>query len=218
MEPWSLFDNTRWEIIKQLSRKPKSMTKIAEEINTSVANVGQQLKLLEAYNFVSKVKKSSTGKPGKPTSEYMLKKDFLYIGYIRKGLAKRKSIDVQDPMHQLLTNTLFLDKTEDQYFVMKALLDNEELLEKCDSISLLKSEHDKLELLLITKHVDKIRKEYSNFTIKGKKGSKKIICWTHSPEEIDEGLDKKEKYFTEIIKRFIVLFDPNNTMSRWIFE
>ena len=57
MEQESLLSKSRWSILKELAKGSKSAVEIARKINQSVANITQQLVVLEAYELVKKLKK-----------------------------------------------------------------------------------------------------------------------------------------------------------------
>ena len=56
MDYEELLTKSKWSILKELSKGEKSAVEIAKKTDQSIANVTQQLKLLEAYNLVKKGK------------------------------------------------------------------------------------------------------------------------------------------------------------------
>ena len=57
MELASMFTEQKWNIIKALSENKYSPLQLAEKLDTTMANISQQLRLLEASNIVKKEKK-----------------------------------------------------------------------------------------------------------------------------------------------------------------
>lgn len=74
----TLFSNSKWKIIQILSAKPSSPLQIAKRLGTSIANVSQQLRILEAYKLVRKERTSNTG-AGKPRTIYRLTRPQAFI-------------------------------------------------------------------------------------------------------------------------------------------
>ena len=56
MEVETLLTGTKWQIIEQLAKKKQSPLELAEKLNTTIANISQQLRLLELSNLVKKKK------------------------------------------------------------------------------------------------------------------------------------------------------------------
>ncbi len=65
--------------------------------------------------------------------------------------------------------------------------------------------------MIITEHTREIREKYSNMNITGLDGkTKKIISWTHNKKEIEEGLERKEDYFINLVKNSRELIDKKD--------
>jgi DNA-binding MarR family transcriptional regulator len=60
-----IFLNNKWIILKEIAESPQSPSDLALKTNTSLSNITQQLKLLEAYQIVRREKseEKNTGKP-----------------------------------------------------------------------------------------------------------------------------------------------------------
>src|SRR3989339_485043 len=69
--------NSKWLIIKEIAQKTQSASELATVLKTSVSNVIQQLKLIEAYGLVRK-EKSTEKNIGKPKINYALNQEFVY--------------------------------------------------------------------------------------------------------------------------------------------
>jgi len=198
----------KWELLQLLAMIPRNSTQLAHTLNTSLANVTQQLAVLEAYGLVTKEKETSaTKRVGKPRLRYSIAKDVSYLGLISDGFAEKKALTLTG-FHQVMARSLLRLTPEEHYALMKFLLSHDELLHKCDGICLLKTTKDSLELFLHSEHLDEIRKRYSNTIVQEQSGkNRKIICWTHSAFEIDEGLSHKDPYFINMLKQAIILQD-----------
>ena len=162
--------------------------------------MSQQLKLLEAYDIVQHTKEEKQ-RVGKPRKLYALKKSICELTFARSGFAKKHTFH-PGQFQELLLNTLFLAKQDDQDAILRALFEHKDLF-SC-AIAHVKTSQGKVEVLLVTDNVEKIRKSYSTI-----KSSKDIVAWTHSLEEIQEGLAKKDKHFVELLRSHHVVYDPN---------
>jgi DNA-binding MarR family transcriptional regulator len=61
----SFFTSPRWKVLEILAKTPSSPMEISKQLNTSIAYISQQLKLLEAAGLVTKVRTRATER-GKP--------------------------------------------------------------------------------------------------------------------------------------------------------
>jgi predicted transcriptional regulator len=91
MDVETLLTGVKWEIIEILAKKPSSPTELAEKLNTTVANISQQLRLLQTAGL-TKRKRISQLKPGKPRTQFSLADDYALIISISPDFAKKKLI------------------------------------------------------------------------------------------------------------------------------
>ena len=208
-----ILTESRWKIIKEITKKESSATSIAKELGTSLANVSQQLRLLEAYQLVKKERKEKNNSPGKPKTIYTLDKEIAELTIISPEVTKRTSLELDDAQKLMLTIWLKVKK-EDQYYLEKFLMCNREIIEKCPGIAISKKSKEKIELLLVTDHIDEIRQKYSNQKIKEGSNTKEIVCWTHSLAELKEGLLKHEEYFQNLVKELETLLDKDSVLEK----
>ncbi|MBN1377545.1 winged helix-turn-helix transcriptional regulator [Candidatus Woesearchaeota archaeon] len=214
MELNSWFTPARWKLIEKITEKPLSPTELAQITKSSVANITYQLKILEAYGIV-KGETLHTNKSGKPRTIYSLKNKSVYLLIMKEGFSASKILSLSG-IRELIFTVFFFDEISKQYLVLKFFLDNYELFDKCDAVALIKDKSDAdLDFLIITKKVDEIRGKYSNVHIKDEHDKDhKIACWTHSENELVEGLSKNEKYFLDILKNNFILYDPNQIINK----
>src|SRR3990172_2029627 len=78
MDIESIFFDSKWSILTELSHAPMSPSELAQKTGTSLANISTQLRLLEALDFIEKERLTNTAK-GKPRKLYSLKKEFAYL-------------------------------------------------------------------------------------------------------------------------------------------
>jgi hypothetical protein len=204
---------SRWELLRLIAGSPKNPTELAAALGTSLANISQQLKLLEAYGLVVKQKEVYKDKRvGKPRLTYRIARDTSYLGVVSDGFAEKKALSPRDFSSIALRSSLLLEP-EEHYVLLKFLIAHEDLLHKCDGIGLIKTSRDAIELFLHTEQVDEIRKKFSNTLVLDYKGKpRKIICWTHAGFEMDEGLSRKDPYFVTMFKSLAILQDRKGSL------
>ena len=88
MELETLFTASKWGILEVLSRKPSSPLEIANELGTTIANISQQMRLLEASGLVVRTKVQNS-EAGKPRALFTLKEDFAFVAAATDGVAKK---------------------------------------------------------------------------------------------------------------------------------
>ncbi len=127
METIDLLSGTKWDIIEQLSARKQSPLELAQQLNTTIANISQQLRLLEAAGLV-KTEKTRSAEKGKPRILYSISRDFVFIVSLQKdGLSSKKLIDAS--MHHNIVSRIWQIKNADAHFeIEKAILQLEDEL------------------------------------------------------------------------------------------
>jgi DNA-binding transcriptional regulator GbsR (MarR family) len=208
-----IFTNNKWSILQIIAEEPTSPSELAAKTNSSISNITQQLKLLEAYRIVSKAK-SDEKNAGKPKTIYSINTQMIFSTILRQGMAERRVFNINES-NSMLLNILFLTSPEDAFFITKFSFKYEDILKKCKAIGFLKSTRDNIELFLITEQLDEIRSKFSNIFIEDNNNkTKKIINWSHNEFEINDGLGRKDKYFMDMIKNVEVIHDPGRILSK----
>ncbi len=208
-----LFGNNKWQILSELAKKPQAPTDLALKTKTSVSNITQQLKILEAYQFVKKAKSTVRGS-GKPKTIYTINATVFYGIMLSENVAEKKLFKIDD-RNAFLMNCVFMLTSEDSGFVTKFCLKNDDILKKCEGIGFIKSSKDSVELFLLTNYLEEIRSRYSNTFIEDHLGkTKKIVNWTHSEFEVTQGLAGNDKHFSELIKSIQIVYDPHDLLHK----
>ena len=101
MDAETLLTGTKWNILKLLAKKNTSPQEIANNLNTTIANISQQLRLLETAGFVTK-KRTGTAKPGKPRVLFSISDDYCMIILFTKGFAKKKLVRVSKEQKKVI--------------------------------------------------------------------------------------------------------------------
>ncbi len=96
-----LFSSTKWEILSLIAKQPKSPLEIAEILNTSMANISQQLRLLEFAGLV-KSERVPNREKGKPRKLYSLINEVAYLVVLSKGRQEKKLIPLTESSKQKL--------------------------------------------------------------------------------------------------------------------
>jgi len=214
-----LIGNASWTILETLADGEKSPAEIAKATGISLASISQQTRLLNAYSLISLQKRPRAG-PGKPKQSYNLTKELAYLVVLRKGFAGKKTLKLDDH-HKAHLNLCFLDKVEDHYYLEKFLWEREELLQHCDTLAVSDSDGREIHLLIITdeQHLEKLRKEMSTTVIRhvpDKKEERKVICWTHTLQEVRDGLARDDDYFKKLLNHPHAIIDRKNVLSEFI--
>jgi DNA-binding Lrp family transcriptional regulator len=91
METETLFTASKWGILQEISLKPSSPFEIAEKLKTTIANVSQQMRLLEAAGLITRTKVSNS-EAGKPRALFSLTNNVSFLAVATKGGAKKSII------------------------------------------------------------------------------------------------------------------------------
>lgn len=101
MDLETLLTGSKWEIIELLAKEKLSPIELAKRLNTTVANISMQLRLLQTAGLVKKEKTGSAG-AGKPRTLFSLSDDYGFITVFSKGFAKKKLLKLKkDQIEQL---------------------------------------------------------------------------------------------------------------------
>jgi DNA-binding transcriptional regulator GbsR (MarR family) len=134
MEIEPMISGSKWQIIELLSERSHSPTEIAGKTRTSLANISQQLRLLEVTGLVKKEKQQSRAK-GKPHMLFSLNSDFLYIVSMFSGFSGKKLMPASE--HQKAVAKIWsLAKPEIQQNLEKLFLEIEKDISQIMWVSL----------------------------------------------------------------------------------
>ncbi len=111
------FSSPRWRVLEILAKKPSSPVEISQKINTSVAYVSQQLKLLEAANLITK-KRTGFSEKGRPRIIFSLSREILQLNVLMNKLPARKIIQLTD-YHKLVLRIWLLEDLDLHYYLEK---------------------------------------------------------------------------------------------------
>ena len=132
MEHETLFTATKWDILEALSTGRKSPFQLSQSCNTSLANVSQQLRLLELGGVVEAERVPNRDK-GQPRVLYSLKGDNAFIIATMPGFVKKMAVPLSDVQKGRLKIWLMVDSAK-QYFVETVFADISEHFENIDAV------------------------------------------------------------------------------------
>jgi predicted transcriptional regulator len=105
MDLETLLTGTKWEILEILASTPSSPLELSKKLNTTIANISQQLRLLQTANLVKK-QKTGSAQPGKPRMIFSLSNNYAFITVLSKGFAKKKLIKISQKQKEVLKQLL----------------------------------------------------------------------------------------------------------------
>ncbi len=210
MEFERLLTTAKWAILSELAKGERSASEIAKATGTSLPNISQQIKLLEAWGLV-KLRKESKGVPGKPRLIYGLNKELAHVAMIKEGLVGKRVVAL-DQMTGAIMSIMLLPKQDDHYFLQKFFWLHEDYIDACDAIGVAESNPGEIHLLVFAKEkaLAKLREEHSKIKVeKSKEEKKTVISWTHTAEEFIEGYANGDDYFKNLAKNLHIIKDPH---------
>ncbi len=199
-----LFTGSRWQILEALAKEPKSTTELAKQLQTSNANISQQLKQLELANVIQRRRA-----PEKKHVHYVyeIPTNYAYLIQLSPGYANKNTL-TQTAKQQLLTK-LLLHKHATALLTFVLCLPN--YFDKSLAIGVL--ERPKPELFILTEHVDEFRTN-SNVELDTLDGKTTVAIWSHSEKEVQEGLKKNDQYFYKSLQETSIVYDPHKQLRK----
>jgi len=105
MELEGLFSGTKWDILRLIAKEPRNPLELARVLGTSIANISQQLRLLEAAGLVRKEKVSNRER-GKPRTRYFISRDMLYVVVLSRALQEKGMVELGESQRQAVKKWL----------------------------------------------------------------------------------------------------------------
>ncbi len=149
MDQETLFTASKWEILKLLSEKSLSPIELAAKSNTSVANVSQQLRLLEMAGLVRSERVPNRDK-GQPRILYSLAGNHSFLIATTDDFVEKKLFKLS-AYNKVILRIWFYERPELHYFLEKAFWHIEQHLNALDAIAFDESKTAPLTLCLFTR-------------------------------------------------------------------
>jgi predicted transcriptional regulator len=171
MEQETLFTSSKWDILKCLETGKKSPIDLANQAKTSVANISQQLRLLELAGFVKSERISNRDK-GLPRILYSVSDNHSYIVASTPGFVDKKFLKLQE--YQKCTLRIwFLDNSALQRYLERFFWTAlEKHLEKIDVITMDAKDFSNVKVGILTNNAD--LKKLKDISIEGVNGPVKF--------------------------------------------
>ena len=200
MEMDSLFSSSKWDIIKELATEKFSPLELAQRSNTTIANVSQQLRLLEVSGLLKKEKVPNRDK-GKPRTLYSMSNNYAYLVSAMNDFADKRLLELTD-YHKIILKIWFLEDKNLHYYLEKFYWKIEPYLGKMRALAI-KTNNGKIDVFIVTHH-EELKKKLSNVVIANNKDeSKEFIIKFYTDEQI-----KKIS-----LNNISVLYDPCGIFS-----
>jgi predicted transcriptional regulator len=133
MDTETLFTATKWEILKLLEERAHAPIEIASKLGSSLANVSQQLKLLELAGVV-KTKRVSNREKGQPRVLYSLVGNLSYMIATTDNFVDKKVVHLSE-RNKAVLRIWFLEDPKVRYALEKAFWQIEEQLPQVQQIT-----------------------------------------------------------------------------------
>jgi predicted transcriptional regulator len=195
MEQETLFTSSKWDILKCLEAGKRSPIDLAKETNTSVANISQQLRLLELAGFVKSERISNRDK-GLPRILYSVSDNHSYIVASTPGFVDKKFLTLQE--YQKCTLRIwFLDNSALQRYIERFFWTIEKHLEKIDVITIDAKEFSNVKVGIVTNNMD--LKKLKDISIDGANGLVKFSIAFVKEQDVKKSLSNQ-----------YIIHDPKN--------
>lgn len=204
MDYEQLFVESKWNVLKVLAERSLSPLELAHELNTTISNVSQQLRLLEMAGLVQKVKIQNRDK-GKPRTLFSIADDYLYLVAVTKSFAKKQLMHLSE-YHSMILKVWLLQDADLHYYLERFCYKIEEKFPDVKAIAF-DMQNKNLKMYVVVDSLDG----------KEKKGSFKIVKPRSQTKEIEfhlfnEGESKKKwEGFSDSL---YALYDPSDLILK----
>lgn len=134
MERETLFTASKWDILKRLECGPASPLGLSKDCGTSIANVSQQLRLLEMAGLVVSERISNRDR-GKPRILYRLAGNLSYMIATADSFVEKRVVPLST-YNKIIMRIWFYDRKELHYVLEKAFWKIEEHLDAIDLLGI----------------------------------------------------------------------------------
>lgn len=210
MELESLFTGSKWDIIKELAKEPRTPLELSSILSTSSPNISQQLRLLELAELIKKVRIKGTVK-GRPETRYSLTRNFSYLICINNNMTDKKILEMKD-FHSVILNVWFLQNHEMHYYLEKFFWLHEDIFKSSEFIGFIGQSEGEIELMVISKNPEEIIPKFENIVIKNGDEMKRVNALFFTLDEAKR-FSENDDEFISLLKRTHALYNPNNILT-----
>jgi predicted transcriptional regulator len=204
MEQETLFTASKWDILKILSSGSKSPLQLAKMSNTSVANISQQLRLLEMAGLVQSKRISNRDK-GQPRLLYSLVGNHSFLIASTQNFVDKKLLKLSE-YNKVILKIWFLDNPKLHYYLEKAFWHIEEVLTENDALLFETNNSDDISLIIISDNPE-LKRGLKKISIKSQEGVSRIVQLNV----------KTKNEFKRILntqsQNLYALYDPSNILN-----
>ncbi|MEA2036794.1 MAG: hypothetical protein U9O94_04760 [Nanoarchaeota archaeon] len=200
----SVFSDSKWGIIKDLSEQKLSPLQLANKYDTTMGNVGHQLRLLEAYGLIKKEKVSNREK-GKPRTLFSLAYDCAYLVSATKGFADRKLLKLSD-YHDTILKMWFVDDSRIHYYLEKFYWKIEDHIEDINGMAIIKYSDSDVDVVILTDAKKELKEKIGKEMVIGNKNKEGVRFNI-------QFLSKDQLKSLDLVKDLHIIYDPNNVLS-----
>lgn len=163
MEQETLYTATKWDILKALADGKKSPQQLSTACKTSLANVSQQLRILELAGVVS-VERLPNREKGQPRLLYGLKGNHAFLIATMPGLVEKNSLALSPLQKTTLTIWLLVEPAR-HAFVERAFWNLHDHWDKIDELYLDSKVLSRISLVVVSRDAT-LKKALKDYTIK----------------------------------------------------
>jgi len=167
MELEQLFTASKWEILQLLAEQPLSPLQIAERSSTTLANVSQQLRLLEMAGLVRSERIPNRDK-GLPRIVYRLAGDQSYFIATTSDFAEKKLLKLS-AYNKAILRIWFFEDPEVRYLLEKAFWAIEPKLASVERLGVHHAAGDAVEFCVVSDRLSK--SDFPDFVLKNLSGA-----------------------------------------------
>jgi DNA-binding transcriptional ArsR family regulator len=195
MDHETLYTASKWQILKQLEKDARSPLELAKLCNTSIANVSQQLRLLEMAGLVTATRVSNRDKD-KPRILYSLAGNLSYMISTSDSFVDKRMLQLSD-YNKIIMRIWFFEQKELHYTLEKAFWKIEDRLTHLQFLAV-----DTRQTSPVTLYVKGERLDLKPFTITDPVGvTRQILFSTKIPHDHLHVLYEKTERKAEKTKR-----------------
>ncbi len=171
MELETLFTASKWEILQHLAEQALSPLQLAERSSTSLANISQQLRLLEMAGLVTSERVPNRDK-GQPRVLYRLAADQGYFIATANDFTEKKLCQLSD-YNKIVLRIWFYEDANVRYVLEKAFWQIEQHLPEITRLTVKKVSEKKIELCVVGPALEA-------FTVADRKGHDVMVTFTNN--------------------------------------
>jgi len=190
MEQETLFTASKWEILKLLEKESLSPIELASLSRTSVANVSQQLRLLEMAGLVESRRIPNRDK-GQPRVLYSLAGNSCYMISTASNFVDKK-LHAMSHYNKIILKIWFHPEQQEHFFIEKGFWQVDHLLPKLDALGV-QTTGETVNFILVT---EQQLPELSPMTLTDPEGNTRQVRYTTTtaneiPEKVFGLFDQK---------------------------